>query len=234
MEHGLVAWSGLYVIRARLGALTRTGAAFTRTLRERLGLGRVGVRPRHAGSALDAVPRGVDARAPQPLSSFPALRRLVAGDPWFADAGLRAQRVWERDGWAGQRFAFFIVRGGGEPAAGLLLRDRELVYCRLYPAYTLAAVDALFWSREIEAPPDPASCPWRGIGEDGRPWMVRVLPRQHRWELHIAHGSLIPQVCEFSSQEEAIYRAELQVAELEAAAHAHEPHQHEPLSESLP
>jgi hypothetical protein len=215
------------MIRARLAALTRAGIAFTRTLREQLGFDGGAVQPRRPVSSLDVLPRGVDARAPQPLSSFPTLRRLVAGDPWFVESGLRAQRVWERHGWNGHRFAFFIVRVG-EPAAGLLVRDGELAYCRLYPAYALAAVDALFWSREIEAPPDPASRPWQGVGEDGRPWMIRVVARQHRWELHIAHGSLIPQVCEFSSQEEAFYRAELHVAELDAAVH------HEPLSESLP
>jgi hypothetical protein len=228
MEHGLVASSGLglEVIRARLGTLAQAGVAFMRALGEWLGLD--GVPVQRIRPSIDELPRGVDGRAPQPLSAFPALRHLVAGDPWFTDPGLRVQRVWERDGWADQPFAFFIVRNG-EPAAGLLLRGRELAYCRLYPAYTLAAVDALFWSREVQAPPDPASRPWCGVGADGRPWMVRVVARQHRWELHIAHGSLIPQVCEFSSQAEAFYRAELHVAELEEA-----PVQAEPLSESLP
>jgi hypothetical protein len=111
-------------------------------------------------------------------------------------------------GLGGQRCGFFIARNG-EVAAGLLVRGLELAYCRLYPAYTLAAIDAMFWSREVEAPADPASRPWRGADEDGRQWMIRVLARPRRWELHIAHGGVIPHVCEFSSREEALGYAEI-------------------------
>ncbi len=208
MEHGLVAWPNIHLVRTQLDTLTRSGVAVTRVLREWLGLDRLGARTRRLESYLDAIPRAVDGRTPQPLAAFPVLRALVSADPWFADPDLRVQRVWERAGWAGQRCAFFIARSG-EPAAALLVRGLELAYCRLYPAYTLAALDALFWSREVETPPDPASRPWRGADEDGRPWMIRVLARPRRWELHITHGGVIPHICQFRSREEALGYAEI-------------------------
>src|SRR5262249_20721164 len=154
MEHGLVAWPSVHLIRTRLETLTHTGVVLTRMLREWLGLDLLDAHTRRLESPFDAIPRSIDARTPQPLASFPVLRALVSTDPWFADPGLRVQRVWERVGWAGQRCAFFIAHSG-EPTAGLLVRGLELAYCRLYPAYTLAALDALFWSREVETPPDP-------------------------------------------------------------------------------
>lgn len=208
MEHSLVAWPAFHVIRARLDMLTRASMAFTRLLRERLGLEMSGSTTLRHVSHLDPRPGGIDACTPQPLASFPVLGALVENDPWFADPRVRVQRVWERAGWAGQRCAFFIARRG-ETAAGLLVRGLELAYCRFYPGFTLAAIDAMFWSREVEAPADPSSRPWRGADEDGRPWMIRVLPRPRRWELHIAHGGVIPHVCEFSSREEALGYAEI-------------------------
>jgi hypothetical protein len=208
MEHGLLAWPNVQLIRMRLDTLTRTGVGITCMLREWLGLDALCARTHRQESHLDAIPRGVDARTPQPLGSFPVLRALVSADPWFADPSVRVQRVWERAGWAGQRCAFFIARSG-EPAAGLLVRGLELAYCRLYPAYTLAALDALFWSREVERPPDSTSRPWRGADEEGRPWMIRVFARPRRWELHIAHGGVIPHVCVFRSREDAMDYAEI-------------------------
>jgi hypothetical protein len=208
MEQSLMVWPAVHVIRARLDMLTRASVAFTRVLQERLGLEAIGGRTCRVASHLDPRPSGVDACTPQPLDSFPVLGALVGSDPWFADPRVRVQRVWERAGWAGQRCGFFIARNG-EVAAGLLVRGLELAYCRLYPAYTLAAIDAMFWSREVEAPADPASRPWRGADEDGRQWMIRVLARPRRWELHIAHGGVIPHVCEFSSREEALGYAEI-------------------------
>jgi hypothetical protein len=208
MEHSLVAWPAIHVIRARLDALTRSSLRVSRYLRGWAGLNRADARPVRVASHLDPRPRGIDACTPQPLDSFPVLGALVGSDPWFADPRVRVQRVWERAGWAGQRCGFFIARKG-ELAAGLLVRGLELAYCRLYPGYTLAAIDALFWSREVEAPADPSSRPWRGADEEGRPWMIRVLKRPRRWELHIAHGGVIPHVCEFSSREEALGYAEI-------------------------
>jgi hypothetical protein len=207
MEQSLVAWPAFHVIRARLDVLTRISLRLSRVVRERVLLERGTQIGRRVASHLDPRP-GADACQPQPLESFPVLGALVASDPWFADPRVRVQRVWERAGWAGQRCAFFIARNG-EAAAGLLVRGFELAYCRLYPAYTLAAIDAMFWSREVEAPADPSSRPWRGADEDGRPWMIRVLARPRRWELHIAHGGVIPHVCEFSTREEALGYAEI-------------------------
>jgi hypothetical protein len=206
MEHGLVAWPEVHVIRERLGALSRLASAVGRIVRGWLGLG-AGARSRRV-SHFDPLPRGVDARAPQPLSSFPVVRSLVAGDRWFDDARVRVQRMWERDGWDGRPCAYFIARRG-EATAGLLIRGVELEYCRLYPSYTLAAVDGLFWFREVAVPQEPAPRGWRGADERGRPWMVRVIARPRRWELHLAHGSILPQVCSFSSQEEALGYAEI-------------------------
>jgi hypothetical protein len=127
---------------------------------------------------------------------------------WFADPRVRIQRMWEREGWDGQACAYFIARRA-DSAAGLLIRGLELEYCRLYPSYTLAAVDGLFWHREVAVPQEPAPTRWRGADERGRPWMIRVIARPRRWELHLAHGSILPQVCSFSSQEEALGYAEI-------------------------
>src|SRR5690348_1231335 len=120
MEHSLVAWPAFHVIRARLDMLTRASMAFTRLLRERLGLEMSGSTTLRHVSHLDPRPGGIDACTPQPLASFPVLGALVENDPWFADPRVRVQRVWERAGWAGQRCAFFIARRG-ETAAGLLV-----------------------------------------------------------------------------------------------------------------
>ncbi len=208
MEHSLVAWPAIHVIRARLDGLTRSRVRVMRFVRRWVGGRPADARPLRVASHLDPRPGGIDACRPQPLASFPVLGALVGSDPWFAHPRVRVQRAWERAGWAGRRCGFFIARNG-EMAAGLLVRGLELAYCRLYPAYTLAAIDALFWSREVEAPADPSWRPWRGADEDGRPWMIRVLPRPRRWELHIAHGGVIPHVCEFSSREEALGYAEI-------------------------
>jgi hypothetical protein len=202
MEHGLVAWPDVHVLRERFGA------AVMRLVRGWLGLSPVKARAARFVSHFDPRPRGLDARAPQPLTAFPVLQSLVAGDPWFRDARLRVQRMWERDGWDGQPCAYFIARSG-DAAAGLLIRGVELEYCRLYPSYTLAAVDGLFWNREVASKPEPAPRRWWGADERGRPWMIRVIARPRRWELHLAHGSVLPQVCSFSSQEEALGYAEI-------------------------
>jgi hypothetical protein len=208
MEQSLVAWPAVHVLRARVDMLTRRGWTLIQQTRRRLGLDRPIAASVRSASHLDPRPRGVDACTPQPLASFPVLGVLVGGDPWFADPRVRVQRVWELAGWAGQRCAFFIARKG-EACTGLLVRGLELAYCRGYPAYTLAAIDAMFWAREVEVPADPRSRPWRGADEEGRPWMIRVLARPWRWELHIAHGGVIPHVCEFSSREEAFGYAEI-------------------------
>jgi hypothetical protein len=161
--------------------------------------------------------RRLDACQPQAISAFPLLYRLVRGDAWLDDADAQVQRIWEREGWGGHRYAFFIVRKG-EPSAGLLVRGAELEYCRSYPAYALAAVDALFWAREIQVAPDPRPTPWRGLDDHGRPWTIRIVPRQKRWELHIARDSLIPHIWEFQTAEQAFRAAEVQVGELRRQA----------------
>jgi hypothetical protein len=208
MEHGLVAWPEVHVIRERFGALSRAGAAVTRLVRGWLGLSPAGSHAARFVSQFDPRPRGIDARTPQPLAAFAIVQSVVTGDPWFADTRVRVQRMWEREGWDGRQCAFFIARRG-DAAAGLLLRGAELEYCRLYPSYTLAAVDGLFWYREVASPPEPPPRWWRGADERGRPWMIRVIARPRRWELHLAHGSILPQVCSFSSQEEALGYAEI-------------------------
>jgi hypothetical protein len=164
-------------------------------------------------------PRRLDACQPQAISAFPLLQRLVRGDAWFDDPAARAQRIWEREGWAGHRYAFFIVRKGEtEPSAGLLVRGAELEYCRLYPAYALAAIDAVFWAREIQVAPAPRPTPWRGLDERGRPWTIRIVPRQKRWEVHIAHDSLVPHIWEFQTADQAFRAAEVRIADLRRQA----------------
>jgi hypothetical protein len=169
-----------------------------------------------AGAESNSTSLGHDAQRPQPLSAFPLLQRLVAGDRWFTDPAVSVQRIWERDGWGGHRYAFFIARKD-ELSAGVLVRGAELEYCRLYPAYTLAAVDALFWAREIQGPPEPRPTPWRGVDASGRPWSVRIVPRQRRWELHVAHGSVIPRIWELKTQADAFLVAEAQLSAFHCA-----------------
>jgi hypothetical protein len=209
MEHGLVAWPEVHVIRERLALLRQACVAVARQVRARLGLSSsANTRSTRRVSPVDPRRRGVDPRTPQPLSAFPVLQSLVADDGWFADPHVRVQRMWERDGWDGQPCAYFIARRANS-AAGLLIRGVELEYCRLYPSYTLAAVDGLFWHREAAIRQEPAPRRWRGADERGRPWMIRVIARPRRWELHLAHGGILPQVCSFSSQEEALGYAEI-------------------------
>ncbi len=188
-----VGWPGVRLIRVAYGALMGANV-----------------------DGAPAPPAGADARQPQTLSAFPLLHRLVRGDAWFCDPAATVQRIWERRGWGDHRYAFFIVRKG-EPSAGVLIRGADLEYCRLYPAYTLAAVDALFWAREIQSSPIPRPTPWRGVDERGCPWTIRIVPRQKRWEVHIAYGSLIPHIWEFQTSELAFRAAEARLADLRQA-----------------
>ena len=77
MEHSLVAWPAIHVIRARLDGLTRSSVRVTRQLRWWLGLTGMDPRPLRVASHLDPRPRGVDACTPQPLDSFPVLLSLI-------------------------------------------------------------------------------------------------------------------------------------------------------------
>jgi len=77
MEHSLVAWPAIHVIRARLDALTRSSLRVSRYLRGWAGLNRADARPVRVASHLDPRPRGIDACTPQPLDSFPVLGALV-------------------------------------------------------------------------------------------------------------------------------------------------------------
>jgi hypothetical protein len=149
-----------------------------------------------------------DARAPQPISAFPALQRLIIHEPWLANPAVRAQRVWEAEGWEGHRYAFFILSNSRCETLAMLVRHGELHYCRMYSNYALAAVDAVMWAREIKLEPERDLLSGGGVYANGQVWSVRVVRRLRRWELHITHGGLIPLVADFRKREHAQIAAE--------------------------
>jgi len=149
-----------------------------------------------------------DDRTPQPLGAFPVLDCLIIHEPWLADPSVRAQSVWDAEGWDGHRFAFFIVTNSRREALGMLIRDGKLHYCRMYPNDALAALDGTMWAREITLEPERHLLSGGGVREGGQIWAVRVVRRQRRWEVHLTHDGLIPLVADFTRSEDAQMAAE--------------------------
>jgi hypothetical protein len=149
-----------------------------------------------------------DDRARQPLVALPALQRLIVHEPWLADASVRARAIWDREGWGGCRYAFFVLDNSRRETLGLLLRDGNLHYCRMYPDYTLAVLDGTKWAREVNLAPEQGLLAGGGLHENGQIWGVRVVRRHRRWEVHLTHNGLIPLVSDFAKCEDAQLAAE--------------------------
>ncbi len=149
-------------------------------------------------------------RRPQPLAVFPELQRLIVHEPWLADPAARAQRIWDDVGWGGAHYAFYIISNGRRKTLGMLMRERNLAYTRLYNNYAFAALDSTFWAREIQHEPDDCPLVWGGIDyERHSTWSMRVVQRERRCELQITTGGLIPWTRDYRSREEATASAEI-------------------------
>jgi len=125
------------------------GVTFMRTLSEQWGFEGGAVCTRGGRSrSLDVLPRGVDGtRAATAVVVPDACGGLVAGRSLVRRLAPAARRrVWETRRLARVTASrFFIVRQRPSlPRASAGARWAKLAYCRLYPAYALAAVDALF------------------------------------------------------------------------------------------
>ncbi|SRR6266542_1949182 len=149
-----------------------------------------------------------DDRTPQPLSVFPALHRLIIHESWLADPSVRAQAVWDVEGWGGHRYAFFILTNSRHETLGMIIRDGTLHYCRMYQDEALAALHSRMWVREITLEPAPHLLSGGGVSADGQSWSVRVVRRLRHWEVHLTHGRLIPIVSDFKRSEDAQVAAE--------------------------
>jgi hypothetical protein len=145
---------------------------------------------------------------PQPLSAFPVLHRLIVHDRWLAAPDVRAERLWEANGWGGHYYTFFNIRNGSPHTLGMLMRDGKLHYWRLYPSYSVAVRDGNAWSHEIHLEPDASLLYRGGLDKNGRSWSVRVVRRPGHWEIHTTSGGLIPTVRDFLDQEDAELAAE--------------------------
>jgi len=142
---------------------------------------------------------------PQPLAAFPVLHRLIIHDPWLAGPEVRAEHMWDTEGWDGHLYTFFIIRNNDIRALGMLMRDGALHYWRLYASYAVAVRDGNAWSREIKLEPESASelLSTGGIDKNRRTWSVRVVRRPGHSEVHITNGGLIPSVRDFTEHEDA-------------------------------
>ena len=146
---------------------------------------------------------------PQPIAAFPELQRLIVHEPWFADPAVRAQRVWEERGFGGVPYEYFILSNIFGRTLGLLLRDHDPAYLRLFNNYTLAAIDSTFWAREVRE--QPLRHPFALGGVDHLrhcTWSVVIVQRPRRCELQITTGGMIPWTRDFKTVEEAILGAE--------------------------
>jgi hypothetical protein len=150
----------------------------------------------------------------RPLTSFAALQKFIQYDPWIADPAVLAEHVWEEDGPDGHRYAFYMLRNGGPFTLGLLLRDNCWRYGRLHANEGIAAREGSVWASQIVSDPETHTLIYGGFDRSRRPWSVRVVRRRADWwELHIAHGGLIPNVSDFLDQESAESAAELWVTD---------------------
>jgi hypothetical protein len=140
---------------------------------------------------------------PHSLAAFPVLDRFIVHDPWLADPDVRAERMWEAEGWNGHRYTLFIMRNGGTRALGMLMRDGALHYWRLYSSYAVAVRDGHAWSREITLEPETGLLSTGGVDKHRRTWSVRVVRRQRHSEVHSTNGGLIPSVRDFTEHEDA-------------------------------
>jgi hypothetical protein len=152
---------------------------------------------------------------PQPLSAFPELQRLIVHEPGFADPSVRAQRVWEDVGFGGACYEYFILSNVyGRRTLGMLMREHDPAYLRLYSNLAFAAVDSALWAREIRN--QPVRHPFALGGVDPLrhcTWSVLVVQRTRRCELQITTGGLIPWTRDFKSVEEATLGAEVWLTE---------------------
>jgi hypothetical protein len=152
----------------------------------------------------------------QPLSSFTALQPFIQYEPWLADPAVFAECMWEQGGRDGHRYAFYLFRNGGSSVLGVLLRDGCWHYGRLHANEVMAARDATAWLGDIasDSLSDMHALVCGGFDRRHRVWAVRVVRRgAGRWELHIAHGGLIPNVSDFLDQESAQCAAEMRVTD---------------------
>jgi hypothetical protein len=164
---------------------------------------------RHWRGSQALPPHDPAASRPQPISAFPELQRLIVHEPWFADPGVRAQRVWEEIGFGGAHFEYFILSNVIGRTLGMLMREHDPAYMRLYANLAFAAVDSTLWAREVRD--QPIRHPFRLGGIDPMrhcTWSVLVVQRHRRCELQITTGGLIPWTRDYKSVEEATMRAE--------------------------
>src|SRR5262249_54878247 len=92
---------------------------------------------------------------------------------------------------------------------GMLMREHDPAYLRLYSNYTFAAIDGTLWAREIRDQPIRHPFALGGIDHmRHRTWSVLVVQRYRRCELQITAGGLIPWTRDYQSVEEATSSAE--------------------------
>lgn len=149
-------------------------------------------------------------RQPQPLGAFPELQRFSIHEPWLANPGVRVQCMWERAGWGGYCYSYFILSNGHLHATlGILMCEHELAYMRLHANYAFAAVDGTLWAGEIRDQPVRRVFVTGGIDRERHcTWSVSVVQRQRRYEVQITTGTLIPRTYDFRGLEDAMVCAE--------------------------
>jgi hypothetical protein len=166
--------------------------------------------------ALQASASGHDRDGPHPLSAFPDLRRLGVHEVWLANPAVRAQRMWVHAGSGDARFEYFILSNGQRRTLGILLRDHELAYMRLYGNYAFAAVDGALWAGEIRDHAVRRIFTAGGVDSTtNHTWSVIVVQRQRRYELQITSGGLIPWTRDFRNRDEALICAEMWITDLQ-------------------
>jgi hypothetical protein len=155
-------------------------------------------------------------RRPHAISHFPELQRLTVHEPWLAHPGVRAQCMWERTGFGESAYSYFILSNGSHGTLGVLLRDHELAYMRLYASYAFAVVDGTLWAAEIRHQPVCRVFVTGGVDQRRRrTWSVLVVQRVRRYEVQITTGTLIPQTYDFRRLEDALIAAEAWLTEFE-------------------
>jgi hypothetical protein len=148
------------------------------------------------------------------LHAFPELRRFSLHDPWLADPAVRVQCMWARRGFGGLHYKYFIASNGHLRTLGILMREHELAYMRLYANYAFAAVDGTLWAGEIREQPVRRVFITGGVDRVRHyTWSVSVVQRHGRCELQITTGGLIPLTHDFRSLDDAMLHAESCVTE---------------------
>jgi hypothetical protein len=155
-------------------------------------------------------------RRPQVIAMFPELQRLTVHEPWLRHPAVRVQRMWTQTGFGNSGYTYFVLSNGSRGTLGVLMRDHELAYMRLYASRALAVVDGMLWSGEIRRQSVCRVFVNGGIDPRRRQtWSVVVVQRLRRYEVQVTTGTLIPRTYDFRTREDALIAAEAWVTEFQ-------------------